>query len=360
MYVRQVTLTDFRNYTRQTADFCEGLNVIEGLNTAGKTNLVESVYMGGIGKSPRGAKDKELIRFGADCAHITLQVQKRYRAHRIDIHITQKAKSVSIDGVAIGKLADLMGVLNVVYFSPDELKIVKEDPSFRRRFINIGLCQQNQTYFKTLTEYNRILENRNALLKNAQSMAELQETLPVWNEQLAKKGAKLIVMRQEFVQTLQSIADPIHRAMAGEKGDLTLQYSEYPYTQEEHLYQYLLQKLQDSLQKEWGIRYTLVGPHRDDFAIVSEEKDLRTYGSQGQQRTAALALKLAEIAYFEKNTGEKPVLLLDDVLSELDVKRRAALLEATKGIQTLLTCTEFTENETFIGNRIHIRNGTVL
>ena len=357
MYVQQVSLTDFRNYTAQTVSFSDGLNVIEGLNTAGKTNLVESVCLCGVGKSPRGAKDRELIRFGADSAHVTLTVQKKYRTHRIDVHLTAKGKSIAIDGVSIGKMADLMGVLNVVYFSPDELKIVKEDPSERRRFLNIGLCQQNKAYFSALSNYNRIVEQRNALLKEARSLDELQATLPVWNAQLAEEGAKIILARQDFMTHLCALADPIHRTIAGEHCDLTLSYTAYPCDTYRPLCDHLLQRLSEVTAKEWNTRYTLVGPHRDDFSIVSEGKDLRTYGSQGQQRTAALALKLAEIAYLEQNTDEKPVLLLDDVLSELDAKRREALLKATRGVQTLLTCTEFGEPEEYVTRRIHVVSG---
>lgn len=359
MNVTKVVLHDFRNYTDQSVDFCPSLNVIEGHNTAGKTNLVEAVYLCGIGKSPRGAKDKELIRLGENCAHVTAFVQKKYRSHRIDVHLAKEGKSIAIDGVAISKMADLMGVLNVIFFSPDELKIVKEDPGERRRFINIGLCQQNKQYFANLSKYNRILEQRNAQLKEAKTMDQLAAMLPVWDAQLAEEGAKIILARQDFMRSLQEIADPIHRSIAGETCDLQLMYTPYPYTEYLPLRDYLLSKLQNSYEKEWNTRYTLVGPHRDDFVLQSEGKDLRIYGSQGQQRTAALVLKLAEISYFEKNTGEKPVLLLDDVLSELDEKRRISLLESTQGIQTLLTCTEFEEKTENIGKIIRVRQGNI-
>ena len=250
-----------------------------------------------------------------------------------------------------------MGVVNVVFFAPDELKIVKADPSERRRFMNISLCQQSKPYYATLSRYNKILENRNRLLKNASSIEELKFLMPDWNVQLAEEGSKIILARQEFLNTLQIIADPIHRAIAGE--ELKLIYNRKDADSFDKVYQYLFDHLSSNYDKELSLGYTLCGPHRDDFSLLSRKIDLRTYGSQGQQRTAALALKLAEITYFEKNTGEKPILLLDDVLSELDASRREALLKATDGIQTLLTCTEFTEKEELIGKRIMVKNGII-
>lgn len=359
MYVHSLSVSDFRNYTDQRVRFDAGLNIIEGHNTAGKTNLVEAVYLCGVGKSPRAGKDKELIRLGCDNAHITLVVQKKYRQHRIDINIGAKGKTIVIDGVGIQRMADLMGVLNVIYFSPDEMKIVKEDPTVRRRFLNIGLCQQNKQYFAALAKYNRVLENRNALLRTATDYATLVQQLPAWDAQLAEEGATIITLRQDFMQSLQQLADPIHRSIAGEGCDLSLGYTPYP-TGRTAIRDALLSALGEAAPKEWNTRYTLVGPHRDDFAIVSEQKDLRTFGSQGQQRTAALALKLAEIAYFQRNTGEMPVLLLDDVLSELDASRRSALLRATQGIQTLLTCTEFSEDISIPAKHLHIAHGQVI
>ncbi len=358
MNVTKVSLTTFRNYTHQTVDFCPSLNVIEGLNTAGKTNLVESIYLCGVGKSPRASRDKEMIMMGASEAHVTLWVDKKYRSHRVDVHLLPNAKKIAIDGVGITKMAELMGVVNVVFFAPDELKIVKADPQERRRFVNISLCQQSKPYYTALARYNKILENRNALIKEARTVEDLAALLPDWNVQLAEEGAKIILARQDFLEALQSIADPIHRAIAGENHDLKLRYNRAFAPDYDVVYQNLLTDLSGNYAKELALRYTATGPHRDDFAIVGNQLDLRTYGSQGQQRTAALALKLAEISYFEKNTGEKPILLLDDVLSELDANRREALLKATDGIQTLLTCTEFTENEAFVGKRIQVKNGS--
>lgn len=360
MNVTKVILSSFRNYDHQTVEFCPSLNVIEGLNTAGKTNLVEAVYVCGVGKSPRASRDKEMIRMGDSEAHITLFVQKKHRSHRVDFHLTASVKKIAVDGVAISKMSDLMGVVNVVFFAPDELKIVKDDPAERRRFINISLCQQSRPYYAALSRYNHILENRNCLIKAASSPADLAETLPEWNVQLAEEGAKIIMARRDFLTALNAIADPIHRSIAGADCDLSLVYSRAGVTDYETLRQELLNALSTQYQKEFALRYTVSGPHRDDFAITGMGNDLRIYGSQGQQRTAALAIKLAEISYFEKNTGEKPILLLDDVLSELDPTRREALLKATDGIQTLLTCTDFNEPNVTVGKKIHVKKGSII
>lgn len=361
MIVTKVVLHNYRNYRDQTVSFDPALTVIQGANGSGKTNLIESIYLCSVGKSPRSVRDKELIRFGEDEAHITLWVQKKYRTHRIDVHLqTNGAKRVAIDGVGITRLADLMGILNVIFFSPDELKIVKEDPQCRRRFINISLCQQNKHYFATLAKYNKLLDNRNALLKSALSLPDLTDQVAVWNWQLAQEGAKLIAWRQDFVQALQTIADPIHRAIAGEDCDLTLRYDTCAQGATiDELAADLLRRLNDSLPHDMVVRYTTVGPHRDDIRITANGIELKAYGSQGQQRTAALAIKLAEIAYFERHTGERPVLLLDDVLSELDSRRREALLQATDGIQTLLTCTEFPQSDYAVGSYLQVDQGHV-
>ncbi len=362
MIVTKVVLHNFRNYRDQTVTFDPALTVIQGANGSGKTNLIESVYLCGVGKSPRAVRDKELVRFGEDEAHVTLWVQKKYRSHRIDVHLQANgAKRVAIDGVGITRLAELMGVLNVIFFSPDELKIVKEDPQCRRRFVNISLCQQNKHYFATLSKYNKLLDNRNALLKTALSLSDLTDQVAVWNELLAQEGAKLIAWRQDFVRSLQTIADPIHRAIAGVDCDLTLTYDTCVQgTTVDELSAGLLQRLNDGLQRDMSVRYTTVGPHRDDIRITASGIELKAYGSQGQQRTAALAIKLAEIAYFERHTGERPVLLLDDVLSELDSGRREALLQATDGIQTLLTCTEFPASDYTVGQHICVDNGHIV
>jgi len=226
--------------------------------------------------------------------------------------------------------------------------MIKQSPQERRTFMDISLCQQNKIYFYSLLKYNKILSERNKLLKNAKSLNELKETLPIWNVQLAEYGAKLVESRLDFLKTVNLIADTVHRMIAGKDEGLELNYERtYSGTDYQSIKDSLMQKLSENTEKEYSLGYTLTGLHRDDFSIKSNGVELRSFGSQGQQRTAALALKLAEINYFEQKTGELPVLLLDDVFSELDINRRNALLNAISGIQTFITCTEY--KESFVG-----------
>ncbi len=346
MFVKELTLNDFRNYERKSVTFTDGLNVVCGANAVGKTNLIEGVYICGVGRSPRTAKEKDLIRWGANGFGVKLSIAKRFKSCELEYRYNDKGeKRISVDGAGITRIAELMGVLNVVFFSPDELKMIKDAPGERRRFMDISLCQQNRVYFYTLSKYNRILQNRNKLIKE-KPLSYLENVLPVWNEQLAEEGARLITARKEFLETVSPIADGIHRSIAGENENLTIAYeTNTEGATEQELKAALLDNLNSKLNREKELGYTLTGPHRDDFSVKTKGVDLRSFGSQGQQRTASLVIKLAEVRYFEKETGEKPVLLLDDVLSELDESRRSNLLSATKGIQTILTCTEYTENE---------------
>ncbi len=362
MNVTGIALANFRNYARQHLSFSKGLNVIEGANASGKTNLLEALYFCGVGRSPRTSKDKELIMWGEKEARIVLHIDKRYRSHKIEVRFSDNGqKRVLIDGVPIRRIGELMGVLNVIYFSPDDLKLIKASPKERRAFMDISLSQQSKLYFYTLLKYNLILAERNKLLKTAKSLKELNETLYIWNTQLSEHGARLVALRLDFLRGIAPIAEKTHRAIAGEGEGLTLTY-ERSYAGESYkeLKECLEQKLSSDIEKEYALGYTLTGLHRDDILVTSNGVDIRAFGSQGQQRTAALAIKLAEISYFEQKTGELPVLLLDDVLSELDISRRSALLRATNNIQTLLTCTDFTEKTDFDYKKIIVSNGKIV
>ncbi|NCA93300.1 DNA replication/repair protein RecF [bacterium] len=362
MKVAKIALQNYRNYSSQSLSFAKGLNIVEGMNASGKTNLIEAVYFCSIGRSPRTSKDKELIKWGEKEARISIVVEKKYRAHKIDVSIADNGqKRIVIDGSHIARMGELMGVLNVVFFSPDDLKMIKESPQERRTFMDISLCQQNKVYFYNLLKYNQILAQRNKLLKTARTLSELSETIPVWNVQLAEQGAKLVMCRLDFLNTINPLADKIHRAIAGKDEGLALFYERsYQGDSQVDVKECLLAKLSDNIEKEYSLGYTLTGLHRDDFSILSNGIELRSFGSQGQQRTAALAVKLAEISYFEQKTGELPVLLLDDVFSELDIHRRSALLAATENVQTIITCTEFKENVDNYDKKIIVSNGTIV
>ena len=348
MYVTQVKLNNFRNYTDKTFAFSQGLNVIAGPNAAGKTNLLESVYMCGLGTSPRVARDKDVIKWGEKGAYIHLELQTRFRAHTVDMYIDgREKKRVAIDGIPITRLAQLIGTLGIVFFSPDELKLVKDAPVERRRFMDVSLSQQSLKYLFALSRYNAVLLRRNKLLKTMLPGDNLKNSLQVWDMQLSQEGARVIKARYEFARELKKFAAQKHGILSGGKENLSVEYeSDAPDGAEGQIAEVLLQKLFMSYEKDCSVQYTTVGPHKDDIKISLDGVDVRKFGSQGQQRTAALSLKLAEISLFKDNMGEEPVLLLDDVLSELDEDRRKTLLKETSSFQTIITCTEYNEGVT--------------
>ena len=342
MKVEKVVLENYRNYKQAEFTFRDGLNVICGRNAIGKTNLMESIFVSAIGRSPRTKNEKDLILMGENKAYIHLSLEKKFRSHTINVEIDKtEGKKVSVDGAKITRLGELLGFLTVVYFSPDELKMIKEAPQERRRFIDLSLSQECKPYYLALSKYNKLLLQRNKLIKQT-DFAEFSQTAYIWETQIADAAADIIIKRHEFLRKIGKIADSYHKKIAGEADDLTLTYE--PCTEcetREEIKADMLRMLEESQKKDYELGYTTVGPHREDFNISCKGIDLRKFGSQGQQRTAALAIKLAEIEYYERESGEKPVLLLDDVLSELDESRRNALLEATKGTQTFITCTEY-------------------
>lgn len=341
MKIKSLELTNFRNYKSQKITFSENLNIIVGNNAQGKTNLLESIFICAIGRSPRTSKDKDLVNWNEKFAKISLDIVKNIGNKEIDIFLfPNQNKAIKIDKIGIKKMGQLMGNFNAIYFSPDELKLIKESPDERRRFMDIDLCQFDKNYFYTLHEYNQILQQRNKLLKNSDSSV-LKETITIWNEQLAKNGAKIILSRLKLIENLKKHAIDIHKNLTSGKEELSLTYQGYIAEDENALKNLLLKKYEENIDKDIKLGYTTVGPHRDDIKIESNNIDLRSFGSQGQQRTASLTLKLAELQVFHDHLGEYPVLLLDDVLSELDDSRQNKLLEYVSNIQTLVTCTDF-------------------
>lgn len=343
MYIESVTLKNFRNYEDKTVDFKDGLNIVIGKNASGKTNLLESVYCLGIGKSPRTNKAREMIRWGSDNAYIKVILKKQYSRHIVEYFIDSADKKIiKIDSIPLVKQSEILGMLNIVFFSPDEMKLIKESPQERRRFSDISLSQQNKKYLFSLSKYNNILAQRNKLLKESRDIKALPEMLYGWDVQLAEYGAYIIAKRYEFVEKIQVFAKKIHSEITDEKENLELEYeSNVERGETDKMKEIFFQKLRANLEKDMNLLYTSFGSHRDDIAIKINGIDVRKYGSQGQQRTVALSLKLAEIYLFESEVGEKPVLLLDDVLSELDASRRQKLMELSSGLQTIITCTDF-------------------
>lgn len=360
MKIISVELKNFRNYRHAVVNLEDGLNVLYGKNASGKTNMLESVCLCSIFKSPRTTKDKEMVLIGEDCATVSLALEKKYRKHTINLHIDSKGKKrVLVDNIPLNRAGELFGVLGVVYFSPDEMKLVKESPQERRRFLDVGLSQQQRGYFYALQRYNKTLKQKNNLLKEWRVSRSIDDMLDVWDAGLAKEGAVIIKKRVEYVKTLNDSASKFHTAISSEKEKLTLAYEttfDASSLDTDEIEKLLFDEIKSARAKDKELGYCTVGPHRDDIKIEIDGKDSRKFASQGQQRTVALALKLGEVVIYKNEIGEPPVLLLDDVLSELDITRQKLLLDMTRGFQTILTCTEFTlggEN-----NKILVSDGT--
>ena len=343
MYVKSLDLLNFRNYEKLSLTLDPGINIFYGANAQGKTNILEAVYLAGTSKSHRGTRDRDMIRMGESEAHIRMHVDKNDSDYRIDMHLRKnKSKGIAIGGVPIRRAGELFGIVNIVFFSPEDLNIIKNGPSERRRLVDRILCEIDRIYMSDLTQYGKCLNQRNRLLHDLYFNPSLESELPVWDEQLVNYGCRIIAKREEFVRMLENIASEIHAELTGEKEKLTLVY-EPNVTVEE-----FADKVARSRDADRKIKSTTVGPHRDDVCIKVNDMDLRLYGSQGQQRTTAISLKLSEIRIIEERIRNKPVLLLDDVLSELDRDRQNYLLGNIRDIQTLITCTGLDE---FVQNR---------
>lgn len=346
MIIKSIELADFRNYDTLNLTFDKGTNILYGDNAQGKTNILEAIYVVATTKSHKGSKDKDIINFNKDEAHIRAYIEKDEVETRIDMHLrSSKSKGIAIDGQKIKKAAELLGLLNVVFFSPEDLGIIKNGPSERRRFVDMELCQLDSFYLYNLNSYNKIVNQRNKLLKDLYYNPSLKETLNIWDSQLVSFGSKIIERRKIFVDQLNEIIYEIHKKLSGDKEELKIKYDPDVCIED------FENQIRCSQERDIKLKQTCVGPHRDDFSFYVSDIDIRKFGSQGQQRTAALSLKLAEIELVKKLTKDTPVLLLDDVLSELDANRQNYLLNSIGDIQTIITCTGLDD---FINNRFEI------
>lgn len=357
MILKSIELKNFRNYEDLDLKFDSGTNILFGDNAQGKTNILEAAYVSGTTKSHKGSRDKDMIRFGEDESHIRTIVEKQGKEYQLDIHLKKnRSKGIAINKVPIKKASELFGILNMVFFSPEDLNIIKNGPSERRRFLDAEICQLDKIYLSDLTRYNKILMQRNRLLKDMQHQPQLMETLPVWDMQLVEYGKRLIRQRRQFVEELSEIVTGIHRNISGKREELVLRYE--PNIDAE----FLEDELNRVREKDRKYAQTSVGPHRDDISFFIRGVDIRKFGSQGQQRTSALSLKLSEIELVRQTIHDTPVLLLDDVLSELDSNRQNYLLNSIHDIQTMITCTgldEFVRNRFQIDKVFHVIDGHV-
>lgn len=346
MNIHSLELKNYRNYEYLNMNFDSGTTILYGDNAQGKTNILEAIYISATTKSHRGSKDKDIIQFEQEESHIRTQIMKSDVMHRIDMHLRKnKTKGIAIDGLPIRKSGELFGVANVIFFSPEDLSIIKNGPAERRRFLDLELCQLDKLYLYHYTNYNKVLNQRNNLLKQIYVQPKLADTLDIWNQQLIQYGSELIRSRRKFIGQLNEILKQIHSNLTGGKEHLQIQY-ETSVNEEE--YPVLLKQKQDMDLKYQSTQY---GPHRDDLNFYINDIEVRRFGSQGQQRTAALSLKLAEIEIVKQLIHDTPILLLDDVMSELDENRRDYLLHSIDNIQTIITCTGYDD---FIRERMKI------
>lgn len=336
MYVKYLNLINFRNYKELTIEFCDGTNVLVGDNAQGKTNILEALYYTSIGKSHRANKDKELINWNTNEAYIKTYIAKERLDKKIEIKIFKEGKKgININSIKITKLQELVGVLNVVMFSPEDLDIVKDSPSYRRRFLDIELCKLNQRYYYSLAMYKKVLNERNTVLKKYNSNPDM---LDIYDIQLSDLGSYIIKERFKYIDKLNEKGKIVHSEITQNKEVIEFKYIT-SVKSINNIKDELYNLLSSNRKKDIERRVTSVGPHRDDFLILINDMDVKVFGSQGQQRTSVLSIKFASLHIIKEFSGEYPLLLLDDVLSELDTKRQEYILNSIKGVQTLITCT---------------------
>ncbi len=357
MIVEKIELKNFRNYEDLEIEFSPDINILYGDNAQGKTNVLEAIYLCSTTKSYKGSKEKDMVRISKDESHLRMHIKKNGISHKTDMHLKiQGRKGVAIDGIPIKKSSDIYGLVNVIFFSPEDLSMIKNGPGERRKFMDAELCQINRLYLQYLSKYNKVLEQRNDLLKQIGNKKDLIDTLEVWDNQLIEFGSFIIDAREQFITEIDFLVKDIHSNISGGKEILSLNYD--PNTTKNSFRENLI-KARD---RDIYSKNTSVGPHRDDISFFIGNENIKLYGSQGQQRTAALSLKLAEIELVKKKTGDNPILLLDDVLSELDRNRQHCLLDFINDIQTIITCTgleEFVDNRSKINNLYKVTNGTI-
>lgn len=357
--IKSLKLKNFRNYDLLNLEFDGETNIFYGDNAQGKTNILEAVYLSGTTKSHRGTKDKDLIRFNEEESHIESVVEKNGIDYQIDIHLKKNSpKGIAVNKMPLRKASELFGIVNFVFFSPEDLNIIKNGPGERRRFIDLELSQLDKVYLSNLTNYNRIVNQRNHLLKEIgfDNNGKIIDTLEIWELQLVHYGNQIIERRKQFISEINKIISSIHKKLTGDKEDIKIIYE--PSTGNLSFEQ----ALNKYRERDLRMKSTSVGPHRDDICFMTGNLDIRKFGSQGQQRTAALSLKLSEIDLVRQTIHDTPVLLLDDVLSELDKHRQNYLLDSINDVQTLITCTgveDFVNNRFAINKIFHVHNGQV-
>lgn len=348
MYINRLQMMNYRNYEVLDIELCKNVNVFMGNNAQGKTNILEAIYYCAFAKSHRTSRDKELIKWDKDIAYVSVSVNKKRLDKKIEINVLKDGKkAIKINKIKISKIGELFGVFNVVMFSPEDLKIIKDSPGIRRRFIDMELCQLNSNYYHNLVQYNKVLNERNVVLKNKKLSEDI---IDIYDIQLAEFGNNIIMYRLNYINQLNKYGEEIHKDITSKKEEILFKYESTVkdlVNIKDSLYNQLVKNRQRD--KERGL--TSVGPHRDDFTVLINNVDVKAFGSQGQQRTAILTIKFASLKIIKEITGEYPVLLLDDVLSELDFSRKRYILSTIGEIQTIITCTGIEDLSSYLDDK---------
>ncbi|ANE46022.1 recombinase RecF [Paenibacillus swuensis] len=369
MFLKRMALQHYRNYDNVQIETDANVNIFIGPNAQGKTNLLEAIFVMALTKSHRTSKDKELISWNGSAAQLHSEIEKKYGAVTLDLSISALGKKAKINGLEQRKLSNFIGALNVVMFAPEDLEIVKGAPGIRRRFLDMEIGQVQPAYLHDLSQYHKILLQRNNALKAMNpGGASNQALMDVWNEQLVSYGTKIMKKRQNFINKLQIWAERIHSGITGGTEQIRIDYApsfgSKDIGDETIVFEQFMLKLSQVKDQEFRRGMTLVGPHRDDLVFSINGKDVQTFGSQGQQRTTALSLKLAEIELIREEVGEYPILLLDDVLSELDQSRQTQLIETFQNkVQTFITTTGIESvnlNKLKAAKIFQVRDGSIM
>ncbi len=360
MFIKKLKLKNYRNYKEVEVIFDKNINIIYGNNAEGKTNLLESIYMCSTSKSHRNSKESEIINFNENEAHIKLIFKKNNfeKDLSIDIQLNKEIKKgIAINEIKIDKVSDFLGTFNVVLFAPEDLNIIKDGPQVRRKFLDIEICQSDKIYVNSISNYNKVLNQRNILLKDiskekGNNRNDLLSLLDIYDEQIVNYGIEIIEKRIKNIEKLAKIILEKHLQISNSKEKLIINYENdvlkewfnIKENKPDTVKELYLGLIKENREKDIKNQYTNIGPHRDDIGFYIDRLDIRKFGSQGQKKTAAISLKLSELEIIKEKINDIPVLLLDDVFSELDETRQKLLINNLKGIQTIITCTGIKKN----------------
>ena len=354
MWIKKIELKNFRNYKNQKLELNKNVNVLYGENAQGKTNIIESIFLCSMGKSFRAKKDKEMIKLDEDSCSVEVEYEKSDREGKIKIEIGNK-KNIFVNDIKIKRLSELLGKINIVIFTPDDIEIIKGGPDQRRKFLDIMISQLRPNYIHILSLYQKTIEQRNNYLKQIKEEQKDENLLEIWDEKLAEYAIKICEYRKEFIEKLKPKMEKLHKEITNNKEEIKIEY--VTECLDKKIY---LDLLKERRKLDILKGFTTKGVHRDDFVIYINGRQLNVYGSQGQQRTSILTLKLAELNLIYDEIGEYPILLLDDFMSELDKSRRESLVQHIKETQVIITCTDKLALENFEYLEYNVKEGKII